>query len=96
MALPDGLLNDVKNYLDITWTDESTDKKVTGIIERGMNFLSRKSGKELDFIIEGLPKELLLEYCRYARNGILNEFLVNFIPFLEDLRGGAYGQSTDV
>ncbi len=25
--LPDGLLDDVKNYLNITWDDDATDKK---------------------------------------------------------------------
>ena len=34
--LPDGLLDDVKNYLNITWDDDATDKKVSGIIASGM------------------------------------------------------------
>ena len=31
-SLPDGLLADVKNYLSITWSDEDTDTKVSGLI----------------------------------------------------------------
>lgn len=36
------LLDDVKNYLDITWDDELTNTKLSGIIERGKNFLNKK------------------------------------------------------
>ena len=39
--MPEGLLNDVKNYLDISWEDDNTDSKVTGIIERGMKYLNK-------------------------------------------------------
>ena len=35
-ALPDGLLSDVKNWLDITWDDDATDAKVSGLIASGM------------------------------------------------------------
>ena len=35
-ALPDGLLEDVKAYLDVTWEDETTDRKLTGFIHSGM------------------------------------------------------------
>ena len=37
--LPAGLLEDVKNYLDITWDDEATDKKIGGLIASGMAYL---------------------------------------------------------
>lgn len=88
------LLDEVKNYLDITWDDVQTDLKVQGIIERGKNFLCKKAKAELDFETEGRPKELLLEYCRFARNGILNEFETAYLPMLVDLitdSGGSYG-----
>jgi hypothetical protein len=91
------LLNSVKNYLDITWEDQQTDLKIQGIIERGKNFLDKKTGTNLDYSVEGRPKELLLEYCRYARNGILNEFELAYLPMLKDLieeYGGAYGTGT--
>ena len=93
------LLADVKNYLDITWADENTDAKVSGIIQRGMIFLNAKAGGELDYSAEERPKELLMEYCKYARNGILHEFKINYAPFLTDLRtkgGGAYGEATNI
>ena len=88
------LLDEVKNYLDITWTDTDSDLKLTGIIERGQNFLNKKTNSSLDYEIEGRAKELLFEYCRFARNGILNEFEIAYLPMLKDLiedNGGSYG-----
>lgn len=88
------LLDDVKNYLDITWDDELTNTELSGIIERGKNFLNKKTGTTLDFETEGRAKELLFEYCRFARNGILNEFETAYLPMLVDLiveNGGSYG-----
>ena len=99
MALPEGLLAAVKNYpgIDVTWNDAEIDSQLTGIINMGMMFLDGKSGAALDYSVDEMPKQLLLEYCKYARNGILNEFMTNLAPFLMDLRvknGGAYGSET--
>ena len=46
--LPAGLLEDIKNYLDITWDDEATDKKIGGLIASGMAYLDGKSGEAED------------------------------------------------
>lgn len=97
--MPEGLLESVKNYLDITWEDANTDAKITGIINRGMKFLNDKAGAELDYTEEDRPRELLMEYCEYARGKRLNEFMENYAPFLTDLKvknGGVYGKATDI
>lgn len=78
MALPDGLLDAVKNYLDITWDDDAGDEKLTGIINRGMKYLDTVAGIELDYTEEDKPRELLFEYCRYARSNALDEFAINY------------------
>ena len=86
MALPEGLLEDVKNYLDITWDDEATEKKLTGIIERGMKYINSVAGEELDYSKEEKPKELLLDYCRYVRSNALDEFQTNYLSELLTLQ----------
>ncbi len=86
MALPDGLLDAVRNYLDITWTDTALDIKLTGIIERGMKYLNAVAGEELDYSAEDKPRELLFDYCRYVRSNALNEFQVNYLPELLTLQ----------
>jgi hypothetical protein len=86
MALPDGLLDAVRNYLDITWTDAEGDIKLTGIIERGMKYLDAAAGEELDYSAEDKPRELLFDYCRYVRSNALHEFQVNYLPELLSLQ----------
>lgn len=86
MALPDGLLDAVRNYLDITWTDAEGDIKLTGIIERGMKYLDAAAGEELDYSAEDKPRELLMDYCRYVRSNALHEFQVNYLPELLSLQ----------
>lgn len=84
--LPDGLLETVKNYLDITWVDEETDKKLIGIIKRGIKYINNIAGAELDYIIEDKPQELLLDYARYVRSNALDEFQTNYLHELLSLR----------
>lgn len=68
------LLDEVKNYLDITWQDQDTETKLTGIVERGKKYIDKISGKEQDYDQNDLAKSLLLDYCLYARNQALAEF----------------------
>lgn len=83
-----GLLADVRNYLDITYQDEETDKKLLGIIERGKAHLNNVAGREQDYDTEGLPRALLLDYCMYAQNKVLVMFDANYRPELISLKIG--------
>lgn len=74
----DELLEDVKNFLDITWEMElGEQKKLSGIIKRGKAYLKGKIG-ECNFDEETPEKELLLNYCMYARAGQVDEFIKNY------------------
>lgn len=84
--LPEGLLQDVKDYLDIRWDDATTEKKLTGIISRGMRYIDSASGEANDYAVEDKPKELLLDYCRYARSNALEEFQINYLHELLSLQ----------
>lgn len=86
MALPDGLLNAVKNYLDITWDDIDEDAKLSGIIARGMAYINSAAGEDCDYTEEAKPRELLFDYCRYVRSNALSEFLGNYLPELMALQ----------
>jgi hypothetical protein len=78
MPLPEGLLEAVRNYLDITWEDPAGDEKLSSIIARGIRYLDKTTGAELDYTVEDKPRELLLDYCRYVRSNALNEFAINY------------------
>lgn len=83
--LPEGLLDTVKSYLNITWQDAATDTKITGYINRGMARLQKIAGAPLDFTKEDQARMLLLDYCRYANSQALEVFEKNFQAELLDL-----------
>ena len=86
MALPIGLLDAVRNYLDITWADDAGDEKLSGIVARGMKYLDSVAGESLDYMVEDKPRELLMDYCRYVRSNALDEFQQNYLPELLTLQ----------
>nr|DAE42542.1 MAG TPA: Head Tail Connector Protein [Caudoviricetes sp.] len=81
------LLEELKNYLDITWEDEGTDKKLGGILNRAQNILSEYAGEALSFDSDQeTEKQLLFDCCRYIYNNSLEDFKVNFGAELITLR----------
>ena len=87
-SLPQGLLEDVKNYLNITWDDAATDAKVSGLIAAGMVYLNAKYGEDADYTADGMPRTLLMEYVRYARDSALDVFENNFQALLLGMQNG--------
>ena len=79
-------LEEVKNYLQITWDDPDTNQRLTGIIARGESYLEHIAGGSLDFSEESRPRALLLDYCRYANANALEDFPVNFLAELNGMR----------
>jgi hypothetical protein len=86
MALPEGLLDAVRNYLDITWEDSAGDAKLSGIIARGIKYIDSVAGVPQDYTVEDKPRELLLDYCRYVRSNALDEFQTNYLHELLSLQ----------
>jgi hypothetical protein len=72
------ILSDVKNYLDITWADARSDRKLRGIIRTGATFLQRMTSRKLRFEEGTFERSLLFDYCRYVRAGALDEFSKNY------------------
>ena len=68
------MLAAAKNYMDITWQDESTDSKMSGIIARGKARLQKVAGSALTFSVESPETALLLDYCLYAWSQALSEW----------------------
>lgn len=81
------LLDEVKNYLDITWDDIDTDKKISGIIARGeVKIIDLVGAFRSDFDKDTLAKSLLMEYCRLAWAGVPEKFEEIFRSELIGLR----------
>jgi hypothetical protein len=70
------ILDELKEKLVITNT--SQDANLGSIISRGKARLNGLAGVTLDFDSDGLPHDLLLEYCRYDYNNALEYFEENF------------------
>jgi len=85
-SLPVELLEDVKNYLNITWDDDATDRKISGILASGMMYLNSKAGAEMDYIADGAARTLLFEYARYMRDDALDVFENNYLSLLLAMR----------
>lgn len=81
-SIPAQLLADVKNYLNITWDDEATDAKISGLIASGAAYLDSKIGDSADYTQDGLPRAMLMEYVRYARDSALDVFENNYLSML--------------
>ncbi len=98
-SLPEGLLSDVKNYLNITWSDADTDAKVSGLIASGMVYLNSKYGAEADYTEDGMPRTLLMEYVRYARDSALDVFENNYQALILGMQNerlvSTYGDSVE-
>lgn len=84
--MPEGLLADIKNYLDITWDDAGEDKKLKGMIERGISYINDKGGAEFDYAKEDKPRMLLLNYVMYERSGMLSDFFGAYLDEIIALR----------
>ena len=79
------MLEELKNYLDITWNDTNTDDKVSGILERAKQILNGYAGTALTYE-DGADKQLLFDCCRYIRSNALEDFKNNFSAELIILR----------
>ena len=82
LAVSDALFSDVKVYLDYTWQDDAMDRKYRGFIRSGMAYVNGKFGEPADYESDGLPRTLLFEYVRYARDGALDVFENNYMSMI--------------
>ena len=88
--VPTTLLSEVKNYLGITWNDSDLDTQLTGMIRRGIAYISSKTGVEVTAYtgedVNYRAQELLFNYVLYDRAGSVNEFKTNYQRDLIGLR----------
>ena len=92
--IPPALLAAVKNYLNITWDDETTDEKVRGLIASATVYLDSKGGGTLDYESDGLPRTLMMEYARYMRDEALDVFENNYTSMILAMQNERLVQSS--
>ncbi|MGN0598917.1 MAG: hypothetical protein ACI4JK_03385 [Oscillospiraceae bacterium] len=91
-------LDDVKNYLNITWSEEADDKKVRSAALRAQSavggligkpkavFFTEKAEEESNSDIVGEEEQLFLDCCRYIYNDAYEDFRPNFSEVIRSLR----------
>lgn len=96
--ISDELLKDVKNSLNITWEDEATDNKIRGLIAAATTYLDGKNGSPQNYDQDGLPRTIMMEFVRYARDSALDVFENNYQSLILAMQNekavGRYVEST--
>lgn len=72
------LLDLVKQYLDITWTDTATENKLNLMINNAIADLDEKSGMKNDYTQSGRAQTLLLTRVMYEWSNALDDFYINY------------------
>ena len=83
------LVDEVKTYLDITWDDPHTNRKVDSTLARAQAKLREYAGctaEELTFEDGTEEQQLLLDLCRYIYNNASEDFEENYRADLIMLR----------
>lgn len=80
------MLDELKIYLQITWTDDLTDRRVSDILKRATAKLNRFAGTEIDFDANEDERQLLFDCCRYYYNHAGEHFEKDYGDELTALR----------
>lgn len=89
MNVSSTLLQQVKDELNISWTDTDTDRRITNIIENAQITLIDKLGitnTSFDFSTVGRENKIFLAYCLYDFNHELSNFDVNYYNEIAQIR----------
>lgn len=86
MQVSDELLQEIKDYLRITWTDATEDNRLRKTIERVSARISQLAGVPFTFEKEDSAKQLLFDGVRYAHNNSFEYFQENFISEIQSLQ----------
>lgn len=81
------LLALVRQFLNITWEDDTLDNQLQSYIDSSKDYLNKVAGvDELDFTVASLPQDLLLNRVLYMNSHKLSDFTTNYISELNRLR----------
>lgn len=80
------MLDEIKNYLNITYDDIDMDKKLGAVISRAEHILNGYASSEIDFETDLSSKQLLFDLCRYIWNDAYEDFKTNYVSELIMLR----------
>lgn len=86
MNEPEELLVELKDYLNISYNDNQTDRMLLSALKRGIVIIDDYAGYAMNYSQEGAAKQLLFDYCRYVRSQATEMFEINYRHDLNALR----------
>ena len=72
------LLDEILNFVDMQFADETTKKKIERIVEDGIADIDEMSGFENDYMQAGRARSLLFNRTQYELNNALDDFYINY------------------
>jgi hypothetical protein len=85
-SMVDILISKLKEKLNITWEDVSTENKLLNIVEDAKITLNHKLGAEIDYSKPGMERTLFMNYCLYVWSDCANEFDKNYLSEIYQIR----------
>lgn len=88
-------VDNLKIDIDITYSEELTDQKVTGIFERAKAHLNHRACREIDWDNDITYRQLLIDCCKYIFSNALSEFDKEYAEELNTMYLDGLGESED-
>lgn len=79
-------LDDVKNYLNVTYDDEDIDTKLAGILTRADVYIRNVVAAGSEDTLTEIENQLILDACRYIFNDAFEDFTRNFLTEINGAR----------
>lgn len=89
------LITEIRDTLDITWSDPDTDRKVRNIFRRSIGILDNYANTEIDYNEDMFARELLMNLCRYIWDNDYEHFKANYSMDIIALRAQYRAGETD-
>lgn len=80
------LLEEVKSFLNFTWTDLDREKRIESYISSSIYYLNDLAGVDIDYTIDKLARDLLFNRVLYMDSQMLNDFAINYNSMLNELK----------
>lgn len=94
------ILSELKNHLDITYSDPDTNKKICNIAVMGMHRIDDLAGTAQDYENDPEAWMLLVNFVRYEMNGVMHLWEKNFsreiLEFVIDKEAKDYAAGSGV
>ena len=80
------LLDEVKSFLNFTWTDEAKENRIKEFMASSLAYLDEVAGTHIDINTDYLARELFFNRILYMDSNALDDFQKNYNGMLIELK----------